>query len=125
MVPRVVCKVMVGSRRAEPDHKSSPVTSEKRRLAPHQKRPARVDVTMMPVQTFRMATKKPGLDGRSRDANGEIRHKRRDTLVSTLRDEYGPQFGGDISPQAHLGTVLERAGVTTLSEYLRTLHGQK
>lgn len=37
-----------------------------------------------------------GLDGRQRDQNppkaGEIRAKRGDTLVRTLREEYGPGF---------------------------------
>ena len=37
-----------------------------------------------------------GLDGRQRDQNppkaGEIRAKRGDTLVRTLRKEYGPGF---------------------------------
>ncbi|WP_271600602.1 hypothetical protein [Bradyrhizobium sp. CCBAU 45384] len=30
-----------------------------------------------------------GLDNRMRDKDGEIRKKRADTLVRTLRDEYG------------------------------------
>ncbi len=33
-----------------------------------------------------------GLDGRMRDGDGEIRKKRNDTLVRTLRDEHGPGF---------------------------------
>jgi hypothetical protein len=33
-----------------------------------------------------------GLDDRCRDADGEIRRKRGDTLVGTLRDKYGPSF---------------------------------
>jgi hypothetical protein len=33
-----------------------------------------------------------GLDGRMRDRDGEIRKKRSDTLVRTLRDELGPHF---------------------------------
>jgi hypothetical protein len=36
--------------------------------------------------------KQPGLDDRHRDKNGEIHRKRSDTLVRTLRDEYGPDF---------------------------------
>jgi hypothetical protein len=72
-----------------------------------------------------MPTRKTGLDDRSRDANGEIHHKRSDTLIATLRAEYGPDFGGDISPRAHLGTLLERTGEPSLSAYLRTLRGNK
>ena len=33
-----------------------------------------------------------GLDDRCRDADGEIRRKRSDTLVGTLRREYGEHF---------------------------------
>jgi hypothetical protein len=33
-----------------------------------------------------------GLDNRTRDDDGEIRQKRGDTLVRTLRQEYGPNF---------------------------------
>ena len=33
-----------------------------------------------------------GLDDRCRDLDGEIRHKRGDTLVGTLRKTYGPDF---------------------------------
>lgn len=60
-----------------------------------------------------------GLDGRCRDNDGEIRHKRRDTEVGTLRKIYGDGFATGFRSDAHLGTVLENAGVDTLSEYLR------
>jgi hypothetical protein len=36
--------------------------------------------------------KHAGLDGRSRNEDGEIRKKRIDTLVGTLRQEYGEDF---------------------------------
>lgn len=60
-----------------------------------------------------------GLDDRCRDQNGEIRHKRSDTLVRTLRKEYGDDFAKGIRSDATLGTVLERTGAETLSEYLK------
>jgi hypothetical protein len=60
-----------------------------------------------------------GLDGRTRDNDGEIRHKRRDTLVRTLRDTYGDDFAKGIRSDATLGTVLDRAGVETLDQYLK------
>jgi hypothetical protein len=60
-----------------------------------------------------------GLDDRCRDRDGEIRHKRRDTRVDTMRDIYGPDFAPGIRGDAKLGTVLDRAGVDTLSEYLK------
>lgn len=62
---------------------------------------------------------KTGLDDRCRDQNGEIRHKRSDTLVGTLRKEYGDDFAKGIRSDATLGTVLERSGSESLSEYLK------
>jgi len=60
-----------------------------------------------------------GLDDRCRDGDGEIRHKRRDTLVGTLRKSYGSDFAADYRSDAKLGTVLDREGFDTLSEYRR------
>lgn len=60
-----------------------------------------------------------GLDNRCRDSDGEIRHKRRDTKVRTLRRIYGNQFAEGTRSDTTLGTVLGRAGVETLSEYLK------
>ena len=62
--------------------------------------------------------KNPGLDGRSRNNNGEIRRKREDTLVRTLRDTYGDNFAPGYRSDAELGTVLKREGVTDLSQLL-------
>jgi hypothetical protein len=42
-----------------------------------------------------------GLDGRQRDRDGEIRKKRRDTKVYTLRKEYGPNFAKGYRGDAH------------------------
>ena len=60
-----------------------------------------------------------GLDGRCRDADGEIRHKRSDTLVGTLRREYGDDFASYFRSDAKLGTVLRDAGAKSLSDYLK------
>jgi hypothetical protein len=53
-----------------------------------------------------------GLDGRGRDQNppksGEIREKRGDTLVSTLRKEYGSDFLPEYRSDAKLSTVRDR-----------------
>jgi hypothetical protein len=62
---------------------------------------------------------KPGLDDRCRDQNGEIRHKRSDTLVGTLRKEYGEDFAKGIRSDAKLGTVLDKTGAESLSELLK------
>jgi len=62
-----------------------------------------------------------GLDNRCRDNNGRIRQKRSDTLVETLRDEYGPDFAPGFRSDAKLGTVREETG-KSLSELV---HGNK
>ena len=60
-----------------------------------------------------------GLDDRQRDKDGEIRKKRDDTLVKTLRVEYGEDFAKGIRSDAKLGTVLERAGFDSLHQLLK------
>ena len=62
-----------------------------------------------------------GLDDRCRDENGRIRQKRSDTLVATLRDEYGPEFAPGFRSDTKLGTVREETG-KSLSELV---HGRK
>ena len=62
--------------------------------------------------------KTPGLDSRSRNNNGEIRKKREDTLVGTLRQTYGDDFARGYRSDAELGTVLKREGATDLSQLL-------
>jgi hypothetical protein len=59
-----------------------------------------------------------GLDGRQRDENGQIREKRRDTLVKTLRQEYGDQFAKGYRSDTKLGTVREDTG-KSLSELVK------
>ncbi len=59
-----------------------------------------------------------GLDGRSRDNNGQIREKRGDTKVETLRKEYGPGFAPGVRSDATLETLRERTG-QSLSEMLK------
>jgi hypothetical protein len=76
-----------------------------------------------------MATKLPrGLDGRTRDQNppkaGEIRQKRSDTLVSTLRDEYGANFAPGTRADATLGTVRDRTG-KSLHQLVRDMPKKK
>lgn len=68
-----------------------------------------------------MATKQkqPGLDGRHRDQNGEIHRKRSDTLVGTLRKEYGDDFAKGTRADATLKTLLEKENAESLSELLK------
>ena len=58
-----------------------------------------------------------GLDGRMRDGDGQIRQKRNDTLVRTLRNEYGEGFASGYRSDTKLKTVLKDAGVNTLDQY--------
>ena len=64
--------------------------------------------------------REPGLDDRQRDQNGEIRKKRNDTLVGTLRETYGSDFLSDFRSDATLGTVLKETGFDSLTELLKT-----
>jgi hypothetical protein len=60
-----------------------------------------------------------GLGNRQRDANGEIRRKRGDTLVGTLRETYGDDFAKGIRSDAKLETVLERENADSLSQLVK------
>jgi hypothetical protein len=55
-----------------------------------------------------------GLDDRARDQNppkaGQIREKRADTQVGTLRKEYGDDFAKGYRTDTHLGTVRDDTG---------------
>ena len=60
-----------------------------------------------------------GLDNRCRDLDGEIRQKRGDTLVRTLRETYGPDFVPGVRSDARLDTLRQRAGGASLSKLLK------
>jgi hypothetical protein len=60
-----------------------------------------------------------GLDDRMRDHDGEIRKKRSDTLVKTLREEYGENVAPGYRSDAKLGTVLKREGLESLNQLLK------
>jgi hypothetical protein len=60
-----------------------------------------------------------GLDNRCRDEDGEIRKKRDDTLVRTLRKTYGEDFADDFRSDTKLRTVLRETDSESLSDYLK------
>lgn len=64
-----------------------------------------------------MSGKNP-LDNRSRDNDGEIRRKRSDTHVGTVRDEY-PGFAPGVRADMKLGNYLDREGFDSLSDALK------
>ncbi len=53
-----------------------------------------------------------GLDNRCRDLDGEIRLKRGDTIVRTLRKTYGADFAPGVRSDMRLDTLRERAGAS-------------
>jgi hypothetical protein len=59
-----------------------------------------------------------GLDQRCRDLDGEIRQKRGDTLVRTLRETYGPDFAPGVRSDMRLHTLRDRTG-KSLSKIVR------
>lgn len=60
-----------------------------------------------------------GLDDRCRDFDGEIRQKRGDTKIGTLRKTYGPGFAPGVRSDARLDTVRNRAGGASLSKLVK------
>jgi hypothetical protein len=60
-----------------------------------------------------------GLDERCRDNDGEIRKKRGDTLVKSLRKTYGPDFAPGVRGDTRLDTLREREGGESLSKLVK------
>ena len=60
-----------------------------------------------------------GLASRCRNENGQIRDKRDDTQVGTLRKTYGPDFAPGVRSDMHLGTLLARKNAPSLSALLK------
>ena len=60
-----------------------------------------------------------GLDQRCRDNDGEIRQKRGDTLVRTLRKTYGEDFAQGVRGDTRLDTLGKRTGGESLSKIVR------
>ncbi len=63
--------------------------------------------------------RQPGLDNRHRDIDGRISEKHGNTRVDTLRETYGDGFAPNVRGDMHLRTVLDRAGSSSLSKYLK------
>jgi hypothetical protein len=60
-----------------------------------------------------------GLDDRSRDRDGEIRHKNSNTRLDTLRETYSLGIAKGLRGDMHLGTLLKRFGAESLSRLLK------
>jgi hypothetical protein len=63
-----------------------------------------------------------GLDQQCRDNDGEIRQKRGDTLIKTLRKTYGPDFAPGVRSDTRLDTLRERTGGESLSKLVKDAH---
>jgi hypothetical protein len=59
------------------------------------------------------------LDGRRRNADGEIDRKHGNTLVRTLRQTYGENFADGSRADKKLSTLLRDNSVDSLSPYLK------
>jgi hypothetical protein len=63
----------------------------------------------------------PGLDGRHRDADGEISRKHGNTSIDSLRDTYGACFAPGFPGYTRLRDVLDRLDEPSLSRLIRAL----
>ena len=63
--------------------------------------------------------KQPGLDKRHRYKTGEISRKKSNTLVRTLRKEYGEDFAKGYRADTKLGTLLKKERVESLHDLLK------
>lgn len=68
-----------------------------------------------------MASKhpQPGLDGRHRDANGEISRKHGNAEIEGLRQVYGSDFAEGRRSDMKLSTLLKESRAQSLSQYLK------
>ena len=66
-----------------------------------------------------------GLDQRCRDNDGEIRQKRGDTLVKTLRKTYGDDFAPGVRGDTKLETLRRREGGESLSKLVKDSGGKR
>jgi hypothetical protein len=74
----------------------------------------------VPKDRTRKRHKEGRLDDRKRDIGGRIREKRGDTRIDMLRQTYGDTFAPGVRGDAHLKTLLDRTGSSSLSDYLKT-----
>ena len=74
---------------------------------------------MMLAGTLNSMPNPKGLDNRSRDKGGQIRAKQGNTLVSTLRKEYGDNFAPGVRGDMKLENLLKKENALSLSELLK------
>ena len=67
----------------------------------------------------------PGLDGRHRDANGEISRTHGDTLLSTLRKNYGHDFASGLPGKTERSKVLHKLDEPSLTKLVHDRHAHR
>jgi hypothetical protein len=72
-----------------------------------------------PLMEATMAHAQPGLDGRHRDADGEISKKQGNTLIMTLRAQYGKDFARGEAGNSRLRDVPERLDEPSLRKLIK------
>ena len=63
------------------------------------------------------ANKDTGLDGRHRDAAGQIHYKMGNTRIGTLRETYGKDFASGWRSDTKLETLLKETGAKSLTDF--------
>jgi hypothetical protein len=71
----------------------------------------------------RKATGMNGDDNRTRDNDGEVRHKRSDTHMGTIEEQYGRDF--DVRSDMQLGNFLKENGIESLHQLIQSGLGRK
>jgi len=64
-----------------------------------------------------------GDDDRSRDNDGEVRHKRSDTHIGTIEQQYGRDFG--VRSDMELGNFLKQNNLESLHQLIQSKLGRK
>jgi hypothetical protein len=62
-------------------------------------------------------TKQPGLDGRHRDANGQIHQKMGNARLGTLRETYGDDLAEGRRSDMKLENLLKETGAKSLTDF--------
>ena len=71
-----------------------------------------------------MAKDAPGMKGyRSRNQDGRLRDTRDDKYVGTVEKQYGRGFG--VRKDMHIGTLLEKTGISSVNDLIHSNLGKK
>jgi len=74
---------------------------------------------LLPRRGTTRMPRQPGLDGRNRDNDGQIRAKNGNTRIGTLRETYGDEFAAGFRSDMKLDTLLDESGAPSLTQFLK------